>query len=119
MQTRTRTYDPKAHAAQVTRMINKAIREGRHSEKCERYCQGCGELVGELWHMTIDRKALCMMCSARQNAPRCRELLEKFHPDKFRQLIEEERAADAAAREPATPTTPPTTTPTAETQEPA
>lgn len=50
----------------VADILDRAIAEGRHSPAgaWRTVCDGCGEWVGGIWHVTPDKNRLCIHCAA-------------------------------------------------------
>lgn len=49
--------------AEVAASVNRAIAEGRHSPTHQTVCQGCGQWVFAIWHVTEDGRRLCCDCA--------------------------------------------------------
>jgi len=45
-------------------LCEQAIREGRNAPT-QTVCQNCCEWVDGIWHVTLDHKRICLVCSAK------------------------------------------------------
>jgi hypothetical protein len=47
----------------IQAITDRAIADGRHSEKFRAFCHGCGRMVESIYFVTIDRRRLCPGCA--------------------------------------------------------
>ena len=74
MSTRSHTHagskrppDPPPSPAELARLIQEAIAEGRHSpiSKWRTLCDGCRQWVCAIYYTTVDKRRLCGECAAK------------------------------------------------------
>jgi len=64
-------------AQQRTEITERAIAAGRHSERYLTACDGCREWVPGIYHVTLDKKRLCVRCAAGQGIQGAKDLLAR------------------------------------------